>query len=180
MPKQLFFPALLIAALFSLMACSSKLPLPPEQIHGMAAIPISVKNTSSDQIMSFRYQLKQQDETAPHVAVEPNVNQDFVFADNLEPGTYQFTTGRSIYSKTRGIADSNAKDFSLDTPITLHIRPGELFVADTKIEIHKYSTDRNRYRTKFNTIPLSEEERQTYITKLKEIENSNTWGITLE
>lgn len=130
--------------------------------------------------MSFRYKLKQEDETASQIAIDPVVGQNFVIVDNLEAGTYNFSIGRSIYWKVKGIADRNAEDFELDTPFTLYIRPGEVFIPNVKIEIDKYNAGEHKYTTRFSTVELPPEGRDEYLAKLKSTENSNMWQLVTE
>ena len=114
------------------------------------------------------------------MAINPVVNQDFVFVDNLEPGTHMFWTARSIATAINGIATRNANDFRLDRPISLKIHTGEIYIPDEKVEVVQIDTERNKWRTIFKTVKLTQEERQAYVAKLQKLENAGTWQITVE
>lgn len=174
-------PIFLVSLVLILSSCSTKVPVPIDSGKGIAAIPVEVRNSTSEQGFPFYYVFTDYERQADVLTIRPYAGQKLALTGELEPGEYQLYKVTSIYSDgTAGIPGSNKRTRPLRQAIKFTITPGTIAIGDRIFTVHKYDESAERGVLKSDVEFLGKDKKYSVIEELKNSENGNQWAITSE
>ena len=166
----LFFAALLLSS------CVQKLP-PPEQGHGLIAVPFRVSNPTSYQLIRAVELKSSRDESFSLRIGAPPLNDDVVFSPPIPAGNYLIDYYLTRVVPVPGVNDGlRPQSIKLPSPVQVTIKEGELYLFPLIFKATQ-STRADYIYCRIFYAPMGEDQALYYRSKISAMENGDRWRV---
>ncbi len=169
-----WWPLILSALLLG--SCARTLP-PQEQGYGLIAVPFTVRNATSYQLIRAIELRSSRDESVALRLDAPPLNDDIAIPKPLPAGSYVIDYYLTKVVPVSGVNDGlSPSSTPLSTPVQVDLKDGELFVFPLIFRAVQ-STRADYIYCDFTYSALDQSAAQYYRDKLSALENADSWRL---
>lgn len=179
-----YIAPILIVILTCCSACGQKMPVPTSSTTGALLIPAHVTNRTRS-TFGYYYSLLYSPDTPTEITFHPYEGKQFLIVANFPAGEYKIhsvKTLSSAESSRRGGTESSSRIRQLPSPISFTIRPKQVTLLSFVFKVKSEYVDphlEERYRQRYQLHPLSDDQLNTIMQRVKETPNSELWKFSV-